>query len=212
MRKIDKTKIFASQYKTWIDSLDKQNKPHPPYNSSNNEYYYDIVMNLLYCQRGLCAYTEVKLYDISKFKESDWKDGKYLGEKNIWKGQLDHFVPKADKNFKSYWSWDNFFMVESDTNRVKSNQSVDVILKPDREGYDEFQLFDYDSVTHMFIANTDLPNLENNQVEKMIDLLGLNHCTLVSRRKEIVESAVNQGANLVEFPTAIAFYRMSKRK
>jgi len=52
MRRIDKSTILSKNYKTWLESLSDE---HPKYNSSNNKYYNDIKMSLLYCQNGLCA-------------------------------------------------------------------------------------------------------------------------------------------------------------
>ena len=48
MKKIDKTNILSTKYKDWEEGLES----HPVYNSSNNKYYKDIVMNLLYVQKG----------------------------------------------------------------------------------------------------------------------------------------------------------------
>ncbi len=56
MRKIDKTQILATEYQLWIKQLKGQT--HPKY-SSSHKYYKDVLISLLYCQQGLCAYTEI---------------------------------------------------------------------------------------------------------------------------------------------------------
>jgi len=58
MKKIDKTTHLATSYFVWQATL------HPgdivDYNTQSikNKYYKDVVMNLLLCQGGVCAYTE----------------------------------------------------------------------------------------------------------------------------------------------------------
>jgi hypothetical protein len=57
MRKIDKTKILSVHYKKWLDQVSRDNVKHP----QRSTYYDDVVMNLLHCQKGACAYTEISL-------------------------------------------------------------------------------------------------------------------------------------------------------
>jgi len=74
MRKIDKSKILSKNYKDWLHNLGEE---HPKYNSSNNKYYNDIKMSLLYCQKGLCAYSEELLCDLELIKKENWNEEKY---------------------------------------------------------------------------------------------------------------------------------------
>ena len=75
MRKIDKTKILSTEYKKWEEHFEKNNEPHSKYNSIDNKYYNDVVMNLLFCQKGLCAYTEIELCSPDVINEQNWKNG-----------------------------------------------------------------------------------------------------------------------------------------
>jgi len=74
MRKIDKSQILSKNYKDWLHNLGEE---HPKYNSSNNKYYNDIKMSLLYCQKGLCAYSEELLCDLELIKKENWNEEKY---------------------------------------------------------------------------------------------------------------------------------------
>ncbi len=72
MRKIDKSKILSTAYKKWVDKLNKDNIKHP---HSREPYYYDVVMNLLHCQKGVCAYTEMFLCNSELLTKDNWVDG-----------------------------------------------------------------------------------------------------------------------------------------
>lgn len=149
------------------------NEIHSQYNSSNNKYYYDVVMNLLHCQRGVCAYTERSLCDEAYYQLGCWENGKYQIKKPQFSGALDHFDP----NLKSTqaWLWDNFFVVDKDINdKHKINKAVDYILKPDSTSYNPFKLLEYDEQLHIFIANTDLDESLQKRINDMIELLGIN--------------------------------------
>jgi len=58
MKNIDKSVILSTAYKEWEENLEAKQLPHPAYNSSQGQFYRDIIMNLYHCQNGLCAYTE----------------------------------------------------------------------------------------------------------------------------------------------------------
>ena len=49
MQKIDKSLTLATEYKKWLDSINKKAK-HPIYTSSNHRFYYDVIANLLWVQ------------------------------------------------------------------------------------------------------------------------------------------------------------------
>ena len=177
MRKLDKSVILSSKYKQWEEQVEWGK--HPKYNTQSvkNKYYIDIVMNLLHIQQGVCAYTEISLCDPHKLIQDNWQDGKYRttskSVSNICKGgELDHFN-STFKNGNS-WLWDNFFFIDSDVNRRKSNLEIDNILKPDSPDYDENKYLEYDTDHHVFIANSDLPEDIQIRVENMIKILGMN--------------------------------------
>ena len=143
MRHIDKTKILATKYKEWVNKLNNSGEKHP----ENSQYYIDVVMNLLYCQLGVCAYTEIELCDPCHIEIEKWQDGRYIAlEKMVDMngnitysdtksktvetfGTLEHFNPKL-KGKKS-WDWDNLFVIHSKINTAKGAREVDNILKPD---------------------------------------------------------------------------------
>lgn len=212
MRKIDKTTILSTDYKKWEEALPEL---HPKYNSSNNkEYYYDIVMNLFHCQKGLCAYTEMILCSPEPLQDIIWVDEKYPypSDESLFNGQLDHF----DSTMKDTqgWLWDNLFMVDSDTNRRKLKKDVDEILKPDREGYDPFLLLEYNSQINKFLANTELEVDTQNTINHLLNnVLGVNHFTVTFKRRSIGDKidSILQGfktwdnIEITEFPTAFEF-------
>lgn len=194
MQRIDKTLLLSSEYKQWEESMIES---HSQYNSSNNKYYYDVVMNLLHCQKGICAYTEISLCDEEFYKIECWKDGKYQISKPEFSGALDHFDPSLKKS--KGWLWNNFFVVQKDINdKHKRSQSVNDILKPDSATYNPFTLLEYDEHLHVFIANTDLDELTQNQINNMIETLGINLSWVTKKRKnhlrQIIEK-VNLGGN-----------------
>jgi hypothetical protein len=224
MKKINKKQQLSTVYKKWENDLEEKNTPHPKYNSSKGEYYIDIVMDLLRCQNGLCAYTEVQLCTPQYLTEDKWVDGRYKEhiEGKVHNGQLEHFDERLkwkekSKNVdtvsdviyqKKDWLWSNLFLVDTDTNNRKSIKSIDDILKPDLDNYDPFKLFDYSSVTHMFTPNTDLPKSEQDRIRTMIDVLGINFTNVVDKRRQVVTRTVKYPLeNEMEFPTAVGFYK-----
>lgn len=184
MRKIDKSHIISTKYKEWESSLQGN---HPNYTSSNHRFYYDIVMSLFYCQSGVCAYTEVLLCVDDFYSVNCWKDGKYIFENPQFFGALDHFDPTLKVN--KAWLWDNLFMVQKDINdKHKRELPVDTILKPDSVDYDPFVLMEYDEISHIFFANVNQEESLQERINKMILTLGLNHSTIIRKRKRHLES------------------------
>ena len=216
MRKIDKSEQHSTAYRSWENNLETNNLPHPPYNSSNGEYYKDIVMDVLRCQNGLCAYTEVQLCPPQYLTAESWENGRYSLEIRAYNGQLEHF----DESLKykgvgtehKDWLWSNFFVINSDTNIIKKAQKVDDILKPDGVDYDPFRLLDYSFETHQYIASYDFDNDTRKRIKYMINLLGLNFPNVVDKRRQVVERIVKYPFERDferEFPTAVAFYEHS---
>lgn len=186
MRKIDKTTILSTVYKRWEETLEQRQEQHPDYTSSNFKYYLDVVMNLFYCQHGLCAYTEMRLCtEKLDFSPEHWQNGRYVRKKPDFSGQLDHF--DSSLKARKAWLWSNLFMVQSDINvKIKHDQTVDHILKPDTEEYDPFRLLAYDAHTHFFIANPDLPEAEQQRITGMLKILGINFGPIRARRREVL--------------------------
>ncbi len=200
MRKIDKSHILSTAYKKWIDSITQQGIEHPKY-YSNHRFYNDIVMNLFYCQKGLCAYTEQLLCKQDFYHIQHWNETGNYTKKYKKKGQLDHFSPELKE--KKGWLWENFFMVESDINIQKRDKAVYDLLKPDREGYSPEKYLPYSATTGRYVAKASLSAAEQKQVEDMIEIIGINHPTVVERRKEIIFWVLKKGIITQEFPTAI---------
>lgn len=192
MRRIDKSKILSKAYKTWEKDLEENNTLHPKYSHTKTReaYYLDIVMNLLNCQNGICAYTEMSLCNPKDYDEDNWKDGKYNASKPEKFGQLEHFdeslKSKKGKAGKKDWLWDNFFMVHSDINTiVKRSKSVDSILKPDTKKYDPFHLMKYNPTTDFFIPNDESLTIEEQKrVATVIETLGINFDIVVNKRRK----------------------------
>ena len=172
MKKIDKSKILSKEYFKWMEELKEK---HPKYNSSH-KYIKDIKMNLLYCQNGLCAYTEEQLCDLELLEESYWKDERYihsLENEDLINGDLEHF--DCDLKESKAYLWDNLFMVNSNINcRIKGTKSVKNILKPDSEEYDPFKYLEFDYKINRFLPNINLSKEEKEKVEEMIEVLGIN--------------------------------------
>ena len=216
MRKIDKSQQLSTVYQAWENGLTK----HPSYNSSNGEYYTDIVMDALRCQNGLCAYTEVQLCPPQYLTADNWKDGRYKDtiERRVHNGQLEHFderlkwKDKANYEHKD-WLWSNFFVIDSDTNIRKNDKAVDYILKPDSNDYDPFKLLEYSLATHYYIANTDLDEPKRQKITNMIEILGLNFPNVVDKRRQVVERIIKypltEGVEN-QFPTAVEFYKKNQ--
>lgn len=187
MQKIDKSQILSTVYKTWHDNL---GNVHPIYNSSGNEYYFDIKMSLLFCQKGLCAYTEELLCDEKYFDLLNWQNGKYnrlltQKQKDEIQGDLEHF----DESLKPQkaWLWDNLFIAHIHVNRtIKKSKPIKNILKPDSPFYEPYKYLDFDYETGVFFPNINLVQSEKDDVAYMIDTLGLN-CLFSQRKKQLQE-------------------------
>lgn len=235
MRKIDKTAIFATKYQTWlVEQLQLPVEQRKSYdaNAAQFKFYIDIVINLFYCQNGLCAYTEEQLCPKDYYQHTNWIcktikdktnqhhsfDESVFNVPKVFNGELDHF----DESLKTEkgWDWDNFFMIDADTNNRKGSKPIDYRLKPDAENYDPFIIFDYSMDTHRFIVNTDFPVNDEKDREKLQDIidnvLGINFPNLVNKRAKAIAKHIVFGIPFDtetenEFPTAFEFcQRISK--
>ncbi|MFY7911456.1 MAG: hypothetical protein ACOVO2_17970 [Emticicia sp.] len=199
MQKIDKNydEILSTKYKSWVDNLEKQGQKHP----ESRTYYDDVVMDLYRCQRGVCAYTEMFICPSSLYHKTNWKEGKYeISDEAEFKrtdhfGDLEHFNPDLKSN--QYWLWDNFFMIHSKINGLKSNKAIVSYLKPDLADYSPEKYFEYDDVTHRFIPNTDIEDeIKRSEIQRMIDeILFLNHGVVRNER----ESFINEIKQKIKF-------------
>ena len=179
MKKIDKTKILAAQYKKWVDRLNRDKIKHP---DQSRTYYNDIMMNLLHCQKGVCAYTEMVVCNPELLKEKNWKNGKYNFNNVERLGSLEHFDPRLKKD--KYWEWDNLFVISLDINIKKGAKEVDDILKPDSSQYDPFKLLEYNARTHRFLPYRDIEDRDfRERIKGMLKVLQVNHNTVCYQRK-----------------------------
>lgn len=199
--------------------MEAKGQAHPKYDSSGGEYYRDIMMQLYLCQDGLCAYTEQSLCPPVVYAVTNWKDGRYTAEMPAKRplGSLDHFDPTLKAT--QAWLWSNFFMVNFEVNssKIKGSKAVDPILKPDRGGYDPFELLEYDMRLHIFRPNEKLDSADFEKVGNMINVLGINH--IDEDRKDLLNKTLRlvytcewtwdkAEAETRQFPTALKMCRM----
>lgn len=221
MRAIDKSKekIKATSYKKWIDELTAEGKDCTNY-YSNHKYCKDIKANLLLIQQGLCAYTEIELDDISRFKEDDWVDGVYVGNCEF-EGSLDHFDSSLKKKGYKSWLWENFFLVHPKINNVKNDTDILALMKPDEEGYDPTNFLDYDSDLHIFTVSEKITEeTQRKAVQSMIDNCSLlNYGFIARKRKKYLDNALanyflgRQTLDTItvdQFNTAFMFIRLNQ--
>jgi hypothetical protein len=187
MQKIAKDLTLATAYKRWLTDLKKSGKDHPQY-SSANKYYYDIVANLLWVQKGLCAYTEMYLLNQQDVAPGNWNAGKF--KKFEFLGQLDHYDSKLKK--QKGWEWTNFFVVHSDVNvKRKGQKSTHGILKPDDPKYDPFYYLEYDFKTHNFLPNSERDIPLQHKILEDINTLGLNFKPIIDYRREYLTPLID---------------------
>lgn len=186
MRKIDKTTILSTVYKEWEQTFERDGKSHGTYNSSKNEFYLDVVFNLLFCQKGVCAYSETLLCADHLYEINLWEKGRYKVNNDAKKlGSLDHFNPNLKKD--KAWLWDNLFMVHSDLNRDKAKKEITFLPKPDSDNYLPEKYFEYDSISHIFFPNHTLEMHVQEKIKSDILILGINHPTIVSQREQYIQ-------------------------
>lgn len=196
MRKLNKEISLATEYKEWFT----KNKNHL-YNSSANDYYYDVLYELLIIQNGVCAYTEYRLIDEDILIElkKGFVNGKYtIHLKPSTPAHLEHFN-KLKKKI-STWDWDNFFAVFEHVNFKKNHLEdklgINNILKPDLDSYDPIKYLKYDKDLHMFYPDLKLSVGEQGKVKNMITVLGLNNDFIKMKRKEYLNTII-----LIEYYT-----------
>jgi hypothetical protein len=187
MQKIEKDLTLATAYKKWLAGLNKSGIDHPAYTSAN-KYYHDVVANLLWVQKGLCAYTEMYLVNYKDVGPGNWKAGKFKNFEFL--GQLDHYDSTLKK--KKGWEWTNFFVVHSDINvKRKGQKSVHGILKPDDPKYDPFYYLEYDFKTHNFLPNSDRDVPLQKLILEDLNTLGLNFKPIIDYRREYLTPLID---------------------
>jgi hypothetical protein len=188
MRKLDKTEILAIGYKNWQDGF-LHNEPHPKYNSSAGKFYYDIIANLIWIQKGLCAYTEFRMQDFTKCTPENWNNNTF--KKFDFAGELDHYNPSL-KNTQG-WLWDNFFLIDSDVNskKVKGSKKPHSLLKPDKPDFNPCFYLEYDVTSHLFRPSKIRTIDEQNLILHDINALGLNWQPTVERRAKYLNEIIN---------------------
>jgi len=193
MKKIDKSLILSNNYKNAEKELKKDE--HEPYESKfKRDYYTDIKMSLLYCQGGLCAYTEQMICEPSFIYKQNWDDDKYKSleklEKYKVEGDLEHFDESLKP--KNAFSWDNFFVVIAHVNRnIKGTKKIiKGILKPDDKDYNPYEYFIWikddtnrDIDVYIFAPNKDFSIKKQKDIKYMIDILGINYLDYKRQRQ-----------------------------
>lgn len=217
MRKINKEEILATSYKDWIDKLESENTNHPEY-SSKHEFYLDVIANLLWVQKGLCAYTEIFLFDEKELNPELWIEGRFPTKFKFF-GHLEHYDESLKK--KKGWLWSNLFVAHSDVNsKNKGTKKVKYALKPDVDDYDPFFLLQYDFKTHFFQPNSEREFALQFKILNDINTLGLNFQPVVQLRKKVInpliedvrlkQKTVEQARNeLIQFYTAFEMSLLS---
>lgn len=187
MRYIQKRIVKAKSYQKWHEDIGS--KRHPKYVSSSFRYYYDIVYDLLVCQRGLCAYTERFLVNVQDLSTIRWNDGQCSSFR--FSGQLDHYDPTLKES--RGWDWDNFFIVDTDVNtKSKRSLSPNRILKPDIKGFDANRYLQYILSEHIFIPKTSLTDDEKEKVKWDLFVLGVNFEPIVQLRRKYLQCYVER--------------------
>jgi hypothetical protein len=216
MKKIDKSKILATQYHTWLKKLKKEDEIHYDTSKYRTAHYLDVLLNLIIIQDGLCAYTEFRLVDQDKIPQlkAAFVAGKYTSTKPESSFEIEHFN-SALKSIKG-WEWSNLFAVYDSINtKVKriqeSKLGINNILKPDTKQYDPNKYLDYDIDLHIFFPAEHISKAEQKNVIDMIQVLGLNWGQIKMKREEFIKQQIfkrehNTPTNIHQFITAYNMY------
>ena len=194
--------MLAAVYKEWVAELDKNKKKHP----RANTYYVDVLMNLLHCQKGVCAYTEELLCEPALLGADNWENGRFKEKSPGRLGEIDHFDPELKKD--RYWEWDNLFVVLERINRLKGKKKVDDRFKPDSPGYHPAKYLEYDAETHRFRPHGDIKDKAlKKSVERMLKVLGINYGPIHYKRRSYLKKIfmhreVNEPFTIDRFFTA----------
>jgi hypothetical protein len=198
MKPINKTQNKATKFVADLTTHLATNSNHPDYETGKfrDIFYKDVFVALLFCQNGLCAYTEELICDVANLKETDWENGVYIGEiiPQNYDADIEHF----DSTLKQTQGWllENLFAVGVAINRKnKHTKPVYSFINPSLANYKPENYLSYDFSTHKFVTKTKIviedPVLAK-QVKEMIEVLGLNYGTTRDRRaRYLSEKAVD---------------------
>lgn len=214
MRKINKSEnLIATQYHTRLE----QKLMAADYNQ-DKDYYLDVLFNLLYCQKGLCAYSELRIIDDELIEEikDNFVDGRNTSQKPTISVNIDHF----DSTLKhtNGWLWSNLFAIDPRINmefkRVNekiAREKYDFInynfMKPDDDNYNPYDLLDYDIVEHSFFPKFNLADDIKEKINIALDFLGINLSFVVRERREYVEKTFLLNQTPMQYLTAFDFYK-----
>jgi hypothetical protein len=208
MKQINKSRKFASKYFEALTELGKGEHSCFKESPFRNEHFANVRMNLLYCQDGLCAYTEQILVKREDLLDDKWVTGEFDGSINP-SCDVDHFDPSLKTKYG--WTWSNLFAISTTINmRVKLGKSVSSKLKPDNPDYVPEKYFDYNMYEHIFIVSQKVPIEEYQEIEDGIIALGLNNPMVVARREDYVNNFMHlhnlRGKkDCTQFVTAVKF-------
>ncbi len=181
--------MLATVYKAWLDKLIMDNQEHPPYTSSKGRFYYDIIANLIWVQKGLCAYTERRLQNHASFDFCNWKKGRY--RKCEFAGELDHYDNTLKEKYG--WLWNNLFLIDADVNvKSKRTNRPNGLLKPDLPNFNSFDLLEYDLSNHFFIPNRKQDFDTQILIKEDITYLGINFQPITDIRREYLSPFIER--------------------
>lgn len=176
----------------------KNNGKYPKYNSSY-KYYTDVFVNLLICQKGLCAYSEMALdFGYSEKNEANfWENNRFIGEKPNIDADIEHYKAKSNCNQECDWDWNNLFLVSIHINqRIKRDKPVFAFMNPNNKEYSPKKYLLYNFDTQMFIPKPSLDNKTYNEVDETLNTLGINTSeTVKSRRKTLLLDFITEVYN-----------------
>lgn len=230
MRKIDKTNHIATVFQNAVKPTEYKNGTFL-YN-----YHKDVLVSLLYCQNGLCAYTEKRLLSRTQeemqnlFINGEYsltnEEGNKIKPDEVF-ADIEHYRGHLKKT--NGWDWDNLFAVCDSVNRnIKRVEEpkfekkcqekgwnfddLMLLLKPDGEGYEMDKFLEYDKDSHKFTARLDLENKLAEQIESILVVLGINCAPIRNERISRIETwllLIKKGETplINEFPTAFEFCR-----
>lgn len=103
--------------------------------------------------------------------------------------EIEHFKPTSiypELDFK----WDNLFVAEPYTNRIKANRYDEKLLNPCAEDYDfdKYFIIDFESARILPSTLSSKKNIERANIT--IQILGLNNASLIQDRKEVTKQYI----------------------
>ncbi len=208
MKNITKLNVLSTNYRKELEKYIGNKKEYPKYESGTfrTKHYTSVYINLLACQKGVCAYSEALITKKDFLLDEFWKNGEYIGEIKTKEldGDIDHFNPKTKKT--KGWEWSNLFVVMGYINKkIKGLKIINPIFKPDNIHYEPYKYMKFNFKTQLFVP---LVKLEYEDVEifedvkNMISWLGLNSETIKSRRTEMLlrfKKDIDSGIRTIEY-------------